>query len=75
MPITITGATLRTWLRSSMQRVAAGVGLRSAVRLVVAALWWGQERLLFIPARLPADHRFSFGADVHERTIEVAVRA
>jgi uncharacterized protein len=72
MPITINGATPRTWLRSSMQRVAAVGGAAFGVYgLLVAALWWGQERLLFIPARLPADHRFSFGADVHERIIEV----
>jgi pimeloyl-ACP methyl ester carboxylesterase len=38
---------------------------------VLAALWWGQERLLFHPEPLPADHRFDFGADVHERFVEV----
>ena len=72
MPIPTTGATLRTWLRSSMQRLAAvGGAALGAYGVLVAALWWGQERMLFIPARLPADHRFVFGADVHERTIEV----
>ena len=39
--------------------------------LVLAALWWGQERLLFAPQALAAEHRFDFGADVHERWIDV----
>jgi pimeloyl-ACP methyl ester carboxylesterase len=39
--------------------------------LVLALLWWGQERLLFFPAPLPADHRFGFGADVAETWIDV----
>jgi len=72
MSITTTSATLRTFLRSSMQRLTAvGGAALGAYGVLVAALWWGQERLLFLPARLPDDHRFAFGADVHERTIEV----
>lgn len=39
--------------------------------VVLALLWWGQERLLFLPAPLPADHRFDRGPDVHERSIDV----
>ena len=39
--------------------------------LAAAALWWGQERLLFHPTPLPADHRFNLPADVHETTIDV----
>ena len=39
--------------------------------LVMAAIWWGQERLLFAPQVLAAEHRFDFGADVHETWIEV----
>ena len=39
--------------------------------LLLAALWWGQERLLFMPQPLPSDHRFELGSDVHERTIDV----
>ncbi|HEY6510449.1 MAG TPA: alpha/beta fold hydrolase [Burkholderiaceae bacterium] len=55
-----------------MQRFAAvGGAVLGVYGLLVGALWWGQERLLFIPARLPADHRFVFGADVHERSIDV----
>lgn len=36
----------------------------------LAALWWGQERLLFEPQKLGADHQFSFGPDVHELAIQ-----
>lgn len=48
--------------------LAAGVALYAAV---LALLWWGQERLLFLPTALPAGHRFNLGPDVHERTIDV----
>ena len=48
--------------------LAAGVALYAAL---LALLWWGQERLLFLPSTLPADHRFNLGPDVHERTIDV----
>lgn len=34
-------------------------------------LWLRQEKILFQPQVLPADHRFAFGADVRERTLEV----
>ena len=37
----------------------------------LAALWWGQERLLFYPQPLPASHRFELGADVHETWVDV----
>lgn len=39
--------------------------------LVLALLWWGQESLLFLPTRLPPDHRLVLERDVHERTIDV----
>lgn len=42
--------------------------------LVCAALGWiylRQERLLFQPVVLPADHVFDLGADVHEERLEV----
>jgi len=39
--------------------------------LLLAGLWWGQERLLCMPQTLPSDHRFELGTDVHERTIDV----
>ena len=38
--------------------------------LVLALLWFGQERLIFLPQKLPAAHRFDFGPDVHEVWIE-----
>jgi len=49
---------------------AAGVAL-SLYIAVLALLWWGQERLLFLPTVLPADHHFGHGADVHEAWVEV----
>ncbi len=42
-----------------------------AYAAVLAALWFGQERLLFFPQTLPATHRFAVDADVHEAWIEV----
>ena len=39
--------------------------------LVLAALWWGQESLLFQPQTLPANYRFPLGADVHEGWVDV----
>jgi uncharacterized protein len=38
---------------------------------LLALLWWHQERLLFLPVKLPDEHRFTFGADVHEVFIDV----
>jgi uncharacterized protein len=38
---------------------------------LLGALWLWQERLLFHPRTLPADHRFNVGADVHEVFIDV----
>lgn len=32
----------------------------------LALLWFAQERLIFQPQKLPQQHRFEFGADVHE---------
>jgi hypothetical protein len=37
--------------------------------VLLAVLWWGQERLLFAPEPLLAGHAFHFGTDVHEVTI------
>jgi uncharacterized protein len=39
--------------------------------LLLGLVWWGQERLIFLPARLPPEHRFDVGADVHEVFIDV----
>lgn len=38
---------------------------------LLVMLWFGQERLLFHPEPLAADHRLSLDADVHERWIDV----
>jgi uncharacterized protein len=38
---------------------------------VLALVWWKQERLLFQPQPLPADHRFDRGADVAEVWVDV----
>jgi hypothetical protein len=38
---------------------------------LLALLWFGQERLIFLPTPLPADHRFRHGPDVHEAWIDV----
>jgi len=59
----------RRLLRASMTWLIAAAGLYLAL---LAVLWWGQERLLFMPQPLRADHRFELGSDVHERIIDVA---
>ncbi len=46
--------------------------LIAAYLLVLAFVWWGQERLLFAPAKLAPDHRFDLGADVHETWVPLA---
>jgi uncharacterized protein len=38
---------------------------------LLALLWWQQERLIFLPSKLPAEHRFDAGADVQEAWVEV----
>jgi hypothetical protein len=38
---------------------------------LLGALWLWQEKLLFHPRTLPAEHRFNAGADVHEVFIDV----
>jgi uncharacterized protein len=51
------------------------LGAALTVALLYAALlvlvWWQQERLIFLPSALPAEHRFDVGADVHETWIDV----
>jgi uncharacterized protein len=37
---------------------------------LLALLWFGQEKLIFLPSKLPQDHRFNFGTDVHEVWVE-----
>jgi pimeloyl-ACP methyl ester carboxylesterase len=43
------------------------VALYAAVLLL---LWLAQERLIFLPQKLAAEHRFDLGADVHEVWVE-----
>ncbi|MCW5659289.1 MAG: alpha/beta fold hydrolase [Burkholderiaceae bacterium] len=39
--------------------------------LVLALLWWGQERLLFLPTPMAAEHHLVLEPGVHERTVDV----
>ncbi|HSI53513.1 MAG TPA: alpha/beta fold hydrolase [Ramlibacter sp.] len=59
----------------SMVYALFSLGLIAAVGAVYSAaigwLWFRQERLLFEPTPLPADHLLSTDADVHELTIDV----
>jgi len=59
--------------RRSWRRTAPVLAITAAIAyaLVLAALWFGQERLLFRPAPLPAEHRFVLGDDVHETWVDV----
>jgi pimeloyl-ACP methyl ester carboxylesterase len=47
------------------------LALLAAYLLVLGALYWRQEVLLFRPHKLPHDHVFQTPTDVHERWIEV----
>ena len=51
-----------------MTLAAAALALYGAL---LGGLWWGQERLIFLPSPLPADHRFRVADDVHEVWVEV----
>ncbi len=59
---------LPPWSRALLFVALTAVALYAAV---IALLWWGQERLLFQPEKLPAEHRFMHGDDVQEVWIEV----
>jgi uncharacterized protein len=55
-----------------MAPILAGLGaIAAAYVALLAAIWFGQERLLFAPSLLPAGHRFAVEADVHESWIAV----
>ncbi len=51
----------RMHLLWSVPLVASGV-----YAAMLLLLWFAQERLIFLPQKLPADHAFDFGPDVHE---------
>ena len=55
-------------MRALVLVLTAACGLYAAL---LALLWWGQERLIFLPTPLPQDHRFRLGSDVQERSIDV----
>ncbi len=57
-----------TWRRRFAQAVSWAVAV---YLLSLALLWWSQEQLLFLPQKLPANHRFELGPDVHERWVDV----
>jgi hypothetical protein len=59
----------RAWIGRALGRL--GVLAAVLYLLVLVALWFLQERLIFHPTPLPADHRFAFGSDVTEVRIEV----
>ncbi len=77
MPSTAAAATTPTPLSAPItQRLPRLllIGVASATLLyglAIALLWWGQERLLFHPTPLPADHVFRIAPDVHETWVEV----
>ncbi len=64
----VTGGRLPRFARWLL---GAGAALALVYAAVVGALWWGQEKLLFRPAPLAADHAFALGADVHETWVDV----
>jgi len=57
-----------SWGGTVLGALALAVGL---VVAVLAALWWGQERLLFVPTVLPTDHVLATEEDIHEIRIAV----
>lgn len=59
---------MSSWKRRVLTIALAVLALYAAL---MALLWWGQEKLIFQPVRLPAEHRFMLGADVHEGWLEV----
>src|SRR5512147_563028 len=59
---------MSTLLRSMFTALALAAALYAAV---LALLWFGQERLIFLPTPLAADHRLAREPDVHERFVEV----
>ena len=61
----------RRWPRAARWLASLAAIAVALYLLLLAAIWHAQERLLFAPIALPAEHRFAFGADVHEAWIEV----
>ncbi len=59
---------LPAWPGRLLRWAAALLG---AYALLVLLLWWSQEWLLFVPQRLPPEHRFQVAANVHETWVPV----
>ena len=59
---------MSTLLRSMLTALALAAALYAAL---LALLWFGQERLIFLPTPLAADHRLAREPGVHERFVEV----
>jgi hypothetical protein len=55
-------------LKTLLTMAAVAVGMYLGL---LALLWWGQEKLLFHPHPLPAQHRFRVDSDVHEAWVDV----
>lgn len=51
--------------------IGAALTAAAVYAALLAALWAGQERLLFMPTPLAAYHPLQLDADVHERWVEV----
>jgi uncharacterized protein len=66
---TVAGA--RRWPAAARWLAGLATMALAVYAALLAAIWQWQERLLFVPVPLPFEHRFNFGADVHERWIEV----
>jgi pimeloyl-ACP methyl ester carboxylesterase len=62
------GTALPSWSRALLYAALAALAVYLAL---IALIWWGQERLLFHPEKLPAEHRFVMGDDVHETWVDV----
>ncbi len=62
-----------TTTRRSWRRLALALAALPALAWAgaSAALWWGQERLLFHPEPLPADTPLATEPDVHETVVDV----
>lgn len=57
-----------TLLRTMLTALLIAAALYAAL---LALLWFGQERLIFLPEPLPPDHALAREAEVHERFVQV----
>ena len=57
-----------TLLRPMLTALALAAALYAALLVL---LWFGQERLIFLPTPLPAEHLLAREPDVHERFVEI----